>query len=196
MLGHRVVAAQYHRGALSDKEVGEGWTGLDAPLRMAATPSGDALVLAMGNGGLMQLDLERHPGEPARLVPALGALLVPYHTYMRTFIPWYMVAVTPSTDAAVLATVSCAAAARPGRQPGLSATQHAWCPLWVRSRHQCIPYTLPFVAGNNRLLVWPVERVSGGWGRQGGGAAMQGWAWQPRLLGSVLVAVLSSQRGA
>ena len=70
--GRRVVAAQYHRGALSDA-VGDGWTGEDAPLRMAATPSGDVLVLAMGTGGLMRLDVERLPGAPPRLTPALGA---------------------------------------------------------------------------------------------------------------------------
>ena len=67
-----MVAAQYQRGALSDA-VGDGWTGEDAPLRMAATPSGDALVLAMGSGGLMRLDVERLPGAPPRLTPALGA---------------------------------------------------------------------------------------------------------------------------
>ncbi|KAK9832796.1 hypothetical protein WJX81_001956 [Elliptochloris bilobata] len=70
-IANRVLVAQYHRGALSDS-VGEGWRGEDAPLRMAATPSGDALVLAMGNGGLMRLDLEPLPGAPPRLVPALG----------------------------------------------------------------------------------------------------------------------------
>ncbi len=67
----RVVAARYHRGALSDA-VGEGWTGADAPLRLAATPAGDALVLAMGNGGLLRLDVDRLPSAPPRLVPALG----------------------------------------------------------------------------------------------------------------------------
>ena len=66
------MAVQYHRGALSDA-VGDGWTGEDAPLRMAATPSGDALVLAMGTGGLMRLDVERLPGAPPRLTPAVGA---------------------------------------------------------------------------------------------------------------------------
>lgn len=129
MLGRRVVAAQYHRGALSDKEVGEGWTGLDAPLRMAATPSGDALVLAMGNGGLMQLDVERYPGEPARLVPALGALHIPYHIYTRTCIPgiWWLShrAQTrwcwPWSVGLLQLDLQ--------RQPGLSATQRAWCPL-------------------------------------------------------------------
>ena len=70
--GCRVVAVLYHRGVLSDA-VGDGWTGEDAPLRMAATPSGDALVLAMGTGGLMRLDVERLPGAPPRLVPSLGA---------------------------------------------------------------------------------------------------------------------------
>ncbi|KAK9814839.1 hypothetical protein WJX72_012445 [[Myrmecia] bisecta] len=60
---NRIVIAKYHNRRISD-EVGQFHTGEDAPLRMVSVPDGSALVLAMGSGGLLQVDIDSESKVP------------------------------------------------------------------------------------------------------------------------------------
>jgi hypothetical protein len=54
-------------------EVAELRTGDDAPLRMSSLPNGRALVLAMGAGGLLQVEVDQEGGSIPRLTIVKGA---------------------------------------------------------------------------------------------------------------------------
>lgn len=50
--------AKHHNGELSQEEVTDFNTGNDAPLRMLMFPDGQTLLLAMGKGGLLCIDID------------------------------------------------------------------------------------------------------------------------------------------
>mmetsp|Transcript_22716 Transcript_22716/g.62717 ORF Transcript_22716/g.62717 Transcript_22716/m.62717 type:complete len:470 (+) Transcript_22716:198-1607(+) len=68
---NRVVLARCLDGKLTD-QIGEYNFGADCPMRMAVTPDDTALVVAMANGGLQQLEIQTPSGGPTTVTPATG----------------------------------------------------------------------------------------------------------------------------
>ena len=77
-LGCRVVAARARGESLSDEVAALELE--ECPIRMAAHPSGQALVLALGSGGLARVNVARGDGDAATsLSLATGVLYSDYH---------------------------------------------------------------------------------------------------------------------